>query len=128
MAKINADLAKFFADIEAFKKQNLETLALATKKIVFEIHGRVSDKTPVDTGRARGNWFPSIGRPSTAYDPDAKDKVNPGGFVPQTFPPYIKAWITNNVPYIEALNNGHSAQAPANFVELAVAEVVDSFK
>ncbi len=29
-------------------------------------------------------------------------------------------FISNNVPYIGRLNNGHSAQAPSGFVEMAV--------
>jgi hypothetical protein len=47
--------------------------------------------TPIDTGRARSGWNLS------------KNKDN------------IK--IENDVPYINALNHGHSQQAPTHFVE-----------
>ena len=33
------------------------------------------------------------------------------------------AYITNNVPYINKLNDGHSSQAPAHFVEAAIDQV-----
>jgi hypothetical protein len=29
-------------------------------------------------------------------------------------------WVANNVPYIRRLNYGHSSQAPAGFVEMAI--------
>jgi formaldehyde-activating enzyme involved in methanogenesis len=32
--------------------------------------------------------------------------------------------VSNNVPYINRLNEGHSAQAPAGFVQQAVAKAV----
>jgi len=80
--------------------------------------------TPVDTGRARGNWQVSIGSPIT----EAVDELSPGGSeaiatgkaVIRSRKPGQTIFISNNVAYIEALNEGSSSQAPANFVELAV--------
>ena len=53
--------------------------------------------TPVDTSRARQGW--------TAETPSA---------------PYEPGIIENNVEYIGVLNDGHSPQAPAGFVETTV--------
>lgn len=52
------------------------------------------DATPIDTGEARRGWrmLP------------IKDGVR----------------LVNEVPYIEALNNGHSKQAPSHFIEHVV--------
>ena len=36
--------------------------------------------------------------------------------------------ITNNLPYINRLNNGHSKQSPANFVEKAIALAIQEAK
>ena len=33
-------------------------------------------------------------------------------------------YITNNVPYINSLNGGHSQHAPAGFVERAIVKAV----
>lgn len=49
-------------------------------------------ETPVDTGRAQAGWELNVNNDKSVS-------------------------IVNDVPYIEALNNGHSQQAPAHFVE-----------
>lgn len=51
--------------------------------------------TPVDTGQARNGW-----------QLDASDKLNPV--------------ITNSVPYINRLNDGHSKQSPSGFIEAII--------
>lgn len=68
-----------------------------TTKITFDVERDLKLATPVDTGRARGGWVSTA--PSAPYQPGV---------------------VENNVEYIEALNNGHSQQAPANFIENVV--------
>lgn len=76
-------------------------------------------------GRARGNWFVGLGRARTGQsdtpDPSggatiAAGTVEAGGTIPGQ-----SIHITNNLPYIIPLNEGHSTQAPAGFVQNAVA-------
>ena len=57
-----------------------------------EIYSELVIATPVDTGLARESW--------SLIQKDKETVI-----------------IENNVPYIEELNNGHSQQAPANFIE-----------
>lgn len=81
--------------------------------------------TPVDTGRARANWQVGIGVPvrSTTLE---EDKGGQATMARNTAK--IRARkagrdiiiISNNLDYIEDLNMGTSAQAPAGFVEMAV--------
>lgn len=94
-----------------------------------ELGSRLVRRTPVDTGRARGGWIPSISKPSgavsRALDPSGNGAIRA---ITQTFasskvPAYPVLYISNNVEYIGALNDGHSQQAPAQFVEMAVAEM-----
>ena len=88
--------------------------------------------TPVDTGRARGNWQVSVSRPinsqSKDFDKGGGATINKG--VAETAKAkiikYPILWLTNNLPYIEALNNGHSDQAPKKFVEAAIKRVENS--
>ncbi len=90
--------------------------------------------TPVDTGFARANWVPKIGerfqglagtraeaelgQVSTAQQAEGEAELVSGiydlarGVV----------HITNNVDYIRQLNAGSSAQAPAAFVQAAIAD------
>lgn len=96
--------------------------------------------TPVDTGRARSNWIVSLQAPVTKeqqpYTPYAKGSkgggagaseganaqaaMEQGASVIAKRQPGQAIHITNNVPYIRRLNDGHSAQAPANFVKRAI--------
>lgn len=105
-------------------------------KDVYEEHGRVLKRmsrsivtdvimnTPVDSGRARGNWqlgVNSVPEGETGrLDKDGNVTLNECLSNLSKSRAGDKITITNNVPYIEALENGHSNQAPAGMVALAV--------
>ena len=80
--------------------------------------------TPVDTGRARGNWQVSVGEPVTQprerLDKTGGGAISEGISRASSYRRGQTIFITNNVPYIGMLNAGSSSQAPANFVEMAV--------
>lgn len=86
--------------------------------------------TPVDTGWARANWVPHIGQPfrGTAGSPDSVNTARSEEGVAEVAAGYSVAkgqvHITNNVPYITRLNDGHSQQAPAGFVQRAIDKAV----
>jgi hypothetical protein len=77
-------------------------------------------------GRARGNWFVSIGSAylgtTEAVDAAGGATIQRGQAVINSAAPLTAIHITNNLPYIVPLNQGHSKQAPAAFVETAVAK------
>ena len=59
--------------------------------------------TPADTGRARNNWFLTVGSPSSSTTTVA------GGGQEITLPKNVlgkKLYFTNNLPYIETLEYG----------------------
>lgn len=80
--------------------------------------------TPVDTGRARSNWQVELGQAATGVldpiDKSGQGAISAGTKVIQGYKSGSSVNITNNLPYIERLNDGWSAQAPAGFVEKAV--------
>lgn len=88
--------------------------------------------SPVDTGRARGNWFASTTSTNRSVDNNrrASEAVISGiseiGKAKQINYPNIT--ISNNLPYIEKLNEGHSTQAPVKFVESEIDRVVNARK
>ena len=101
-----------------------KTAALAGQVLVLS--------TPVDTGRARANWITSVGIPITE---DIEDNDVSGSATIARNNTTIRAqksgqtiYISNNLPYIGKLNEGSSAQAPANFVEIAVRIAVSALK
>ncbi len=101
----------------------------------LEILSRVVLSTPVDTGRARGNWQTTLNAPATAeverLDPSGASAISDGTGTINGAPQFPLICIANNLPYIGALNYGkppgrqHSKQAPLQFVELAVQGVMN---
>lgn len=86
-------------------------LANVVKALVLEIDANLREATPVDTGHARANWVPSIGTPHTGEDSGAAHEAGIArilGYVLEDGP----VFESNHVPYINALNYGHSKQAP----------------
>lgn len=81
--------------------------------------------TPVDTGRARGNWNVSVGRVDTRVReinfPDQNGALSEGQA-------QLQAWrlgggiifIANSLPYILPLENGSSAKAPNGMMQHAL--------
>jgi len=72
-------------------------------------------------GRARSNWF--VGGSVTDKTTDATNKSMGASSIASGLPDDLwnnKAFLYNNLPYIEALEYGHSTQAPAGFVRVSL--------
>lgn len=52
----------FASDIQNFNQKYEERMTLVLKKVAFDLFRKVILKTPVDTGRARGNWMVGINK------------------------------------------------------------------
>jgi hypothetical protein len=84
----------------------------------LEVLRQVSQQTPVDTGRARSNWFMGINAAERKTTEDTSGaNVGQAEGVMLTIKGADTVFVSNNLPYIERLNDGYSKQAPANFVE-----------
>lgn len=128
-----ADLARFAEKAQMKQEQ-------ALRKTAIELFGRVIMRTPVDTGRLRGNWQATVGSPAD-YAIAASDNASPvnsvgagsssaktammdtvlGADRPTMF------WLTNTLPYASVIEyEGHShTQAPQGMVRISVAEFAD---
>ena len=84
--------------------------------------------SPVDTGRFRGNWFVSTDTPFRGTEENRRQStaINEGNSVIASAIKisYPTITLSNNLPYAERLNQGHSRQAPAKFVELTINRVI----
>lgn len=95
--------------------------------------------TPIDTGWASANWLPSVGNPKVVDGEPADRKEGPSpaevakrAQMAQEGQNDVLSWrledgpifSTNNVPYIGALNAGHSMQSPRGFVQAAIEKAV----
>ena len=123
------NLADFQLDLTNFAKVTVPAAHGAlVKKIAFELFTRIVLKTPVDTGRARANWSVSLGAPSgaqTGMTDKAGEATIAAGVtdINSAEPMQQVIWLENNLPYIEALEDGHSQQAPAGMVEGSLHEI-----
>lgn len=98
------------------------------KWLGLQLLRRIVLKTPVDTGRARGNWQVTVGVPAEGELDDsdrrgretiARGKAN---MVDVSFSGII--WIANNLPYILQLEGGWSGQAPVGMLAVSMEEMV----
>jgi hypothetical protein len=115
--------SQFRAQLEAaYQKKVVDTQTTAVRRTILSVHAELVKNTPVDTGRARSNWWPEINSISVEIrEPDnASSSSAQAVSVAQRFKMDDTAYISNNLPYIRRLNDGHSQQAPAGFVEAAV--------
>jgi hypothetical protein len=104
------------------------------RSVALAVHQTVVVTTPVDTGRARSNWFVSFGSPVlTDNEPPGGDSVSARGrqAADQAFSqgrPVIASWrlgsgdiyVSNGVPYIGELDRGSSRQAPKGMSRQAI--------
>lgn len=116
----------FSAQIAAFVEKANGNMDIVVRKVALEMFSRVVIKTPVDTGRARGSWQVAIGSvPSGMVN--HLDKTGSGtigrinsGVAPAKAGDVI--YLVANLPYINALEYGHSKQAPNGMVRLTILE------
>ena len=91
--------------------------------LAIEIWNNLVDTTPVASGRARANWV--IGPNEYA------EELPPGNYGRPTLPRiprFMELYIVNPLDYVRFLNEGWSNQAPALFIESAVADAVDTVR
>jgi len=115
----SSDLKKFADKTE----RNAEKLVRGTSLALFR---QVIQRTPVKTGRAKGNWQTDVNRMATSIvERDDKSGakaiaetiVKTGKF---KLGQYIS--MANNLPYINKLEDGSSKQMPSGMVKITVGE------
>lgn len=108
------------------------------RRLALDVHGELLATTPVDTGWARTNWVPRVGAPfegtaGTRLDAENgqldRSPMRAGVAAVRAFDAgqvESDIHVTNNVPYIESLNAGTSAQAPPAFVQGAIVRAIEA--
>ena len=115
----SSDLKKFADKTE----RNAEKLVRGTSLAIF---ADVIDLTPFDTGRARGNWQTDVNRMATSVI--ERDDKRGAKAIAETRIKTVKFKLgqyismTNNLPYINKLEDGSSKQMPSGMVKITVGE------
>ena len=89
--KVQVSVSGVDAVISKLRAEFLSKRQAAEAAEINKLVSALVRATPIDTGAARQGW--SLQKSSNGFE------------------------ITNNVPYIEQLNRGHSKQAPSYFIE-----------
>jgi hypothetical protein len=116
----------------AFAVQIDDEVSAQVRAIALALLGEIIQKSPVDTGRFRGNNIVSIGSPvyatSVEVDPSGNETIRRGEMALSGLKPYTQVFIQNNLPYAERLENGHSSQAPTGIYGLSFIGVSEVYK
>ena len=126
------NLRQFNRELSAFGEKVVPEEHLAfQKRIALDLLRRIVLRTPVDTGRARGNWQTSLGPSANSqldiFDVNGGGTISRGAAVIGGAQPFGLMTIFNNVDYIRFLENGSSQQAPSGMVSVSLQEVRTQF-
>lgn len=109
----------FSDDIRRFSVKTEAAHNKIVRAATIELFSGVIKSTPVLTGRARGAWATTVGTPSSTVETREGAEVSIAEVISKT-PAGAgqETYLANNLPYIEALENGSSTQAPAGMVTI----------
>lgn len=122
------------------RADDIESAAIkVVREVVKNMGPALGYSTPVDTSRARANWQAAINTMPTNVlyqEPDKPPTPETGAQLAirsldaaaALYKTGQTVYIVNNVRYINRLNAGHSAQAPAGFVQIAVHVAIRTIK
>lgn len=115
----------FQDDLNRAKVNILNNMAKTVRGGAIQAFNTIIIESPVDTGRFRGNWQCSLNYPvlTTLFD-DVKGSISTTENVSAKTQGYTLddvMYLTNNLPYAEALENGHSKQRGSGWVAKTVA-------
>lgn len=129
-------MAKWSMDLTKYAKKKGVEFKEVRKNYAFALYSSIVKKTPVDTGRARGNWNITVGHDSFTQDEDRRPKFSRPDQVPEPKGDET-IYISNNLDYITKLEyggfpnppkggdgktvNGFSKQAPNGMVGVTLA-------
>jgi hypothetical protein len=124
MGANDGNLMSFDVDLAEFAKKIGLAPKLIVQRITLDLFGRITKRTPVDTGRARASWDIKEGSPSSFTPPAGASKGTAdvtaaiGGLDGEKV-----VFITSTLDYMQYLEKGSSKQAPSGMVLLSIAEI-----
>lgn len=107
-----------------------DELRMVVRSLALQGLQRLVLRTPVDEGRARGNWIVSIAARDASQkqvtDKSGDATIAEGAATISTYdnhPGFPSIFIQNNLPYIQRLEDGSSTQAPNGMLGITFAEL-----
>jgi hypothetical protein len=147
MATINNNMThdQFSVEMQDWALRKVPLIGKAVQSAVATaMYNGITKKTPVLTGRARNNWFPTLGTPSTQATEETagvsvtgenntseeRARINTVTRQLKGLPlGQAKVFITNNQPYIQGLEDGRSPKSPpAAMVQGTIINTLDGLQ
>jgi hypothetical protein len=130
MNSIQDAVDDFNSQLEDFTENLVPREALKQAKMIsYEAIQKIVARTPVKSGHARAGWiatrttYTTRAFSKTHVDPSGAETIAKAWRVINQLKAYQNIYFSNNVPYIERLEDGWSAQAPNGMVRLTVEEL-----
>ena len=119
-------MGSFANQVKAWERKTERKMDLAVRKIALEMFRRIILKSPVLSGRFRGNWQLAIGSvPEGTLELDDKTgaaTIAKGAATALGINAGDTIYFANNLPYARRLEEGYSQQAPNGMVALTIQE------
>lgn len=119
-------MSSFAFDIQRFCDLTKERASTVTRQTALSMLGSIIKRSPVDTGRFRGNWQTTIDTPPSGAldttDKSGSTALTAGISALTNFECGPPIYLANNLPYARRLEHGYSQQAPEGMVKLTVNE------
>ena len=126
------------ADFSRAIRELIRAQAIGITMYFEEVFESLVEKTPVDTGKARGHWSISLDgpNPDTGRGPSSASHVGQSltagerAYVKSKMQSFLNGgkeniWFINDSGYAKALEYGHSKQAPSGMLRRTGAQVAN---
>lgn len=118
----------FASDLSRISRKTNTKLEDVVKNVAISLFNEVITRTPVDTGRLRGNWQATLNTAAngTTTETDSTGTKAQAGVRAKaaTFNLGDSLFLVNNLPYAKAIEFGHSSvKAPAGMVRVSMARI-----
>lgn len=114
----------FSAQMKSFANMTEDKALKVFKRTCLDIASSVIKMTPVDSGRARGNWQPNINTftmgTTNKLDTSGAETINTVNDKTKELTIGKSFTLSNNLPYIERLEKGWSGQAPSGMTRITL--------
>jgi hypothetical protein len=115
-------MSRFVTDVRTFVAKTERKMTTAVRKISLDAFSEVIVRSPVDTGRFRGNWLCAIGNVPDGViellDPTGQAAISAVTAETMKLRAGDVIHLANNLPYGPRLEEGWSKQAPNGMVRL----------
>lgn len=115
----------FTSEIAAAREAIEYEMGRKVRASAVQVLRRVIKRTPRDTGMLKGNWQVSVNTPASGTTEELRGEnitIAAGTREISKAKAGDDIYIVNNLPYAQAIEGGHSDQAPQGMVAVTVAE------